>query len=235
MKTRLSEKISSHRAGYVGLVLLVATSLMGCKGSGFSFPQSLGGLGAPARVPAPATGSFQVPGSYSANPSANNPGMGNATQGGLNSSSFNPNANKSSQVGQPVTNLLGNIHNAQNQFRTATHQALDNVNRTAENVSNRVDQASARVDRFNSGVIQASAILSDAATAPIAMDGQSNPYETNSFAAPSSVNPPSFTVPSSSAPSSFPGLPSTSAPPTARVTDSSSSAAAPSWRAPSVK
>ena len=47
---------------FVGMTL---PGVSGCKGTPLPFSQSFSGLGGATRVPAPADGSFQVPGSYS--------------------------------------------------------------------------------------------------------------------------------------------------------------------------
>ena len=149
--------------------MCVLAGLAGCRGTPLTFPTALNGLKAPARVPAPATGSFQIPGSYS---SGN--GAASTPNGGLGSSSFSPGVNSTSMNGMrtnpaslPVSNFVNGVTTAQSQFRNATNNALNAVNRTADTVNSRVEQASARVDRLGEGVVQASAILNDAAYAPV--------------------------------------------------------------------
>ena len=151
---------------FAGMLL---PGVSGCKGTPLPFSQSFSGLGGPTRVPAPADGSFQVPGSYSGqNGTSSNPGSG------LGGSSFNsvnsataPNGMKTTQSNLPVTNFVNGISAAESQIRTATNNALSTVNRATEDVNTRVEQASARVDRFGAGVVQASNILSEAAYAPV--------------------------------------------------------------------
>ena len=170
---------------FVGMML---PGVSGCKGTPLPFSQSFSGLGGATRVPAPADGSFQVPGSYSGpNGTSNNPGSG------LGGSSFNsgnsasaPNAMKTSQSNLPVTNFVNGISSAESQIRTATNNALSTVNRATEDVNNRVEQASARVDRFGAGVVQASNILSEAAYGPV--NGQQNVQNLPSPTAPSREN-----------------------------------------------
>ena len=196
------------------LSFCVLAGLSGCKGTPLPFPQSFGGLGSPNRVPAPADGSFQVPGSYSgSNGTSSNPG------GGLGGSSFNsgnsataPNGMKTSQTNLPVTNFVNGISAAESQIRTATNNALSTVNRATEDVNNRVEQASARVDRFGAGVVQASNILSEAAYAPV--NGPQNVQNLPSPSAPIRQN-------------SFP-------PASGQIGDSNSSSEA-SWQTPSPK
>ena len=135
-------------------------------------PQSLSGLGGSSRVPAPATGSFQVPGSYN----SGTPGTtGGGSSTGLGASSFTPSTNtnptvggqRTSQILTPVSNLVDNISHAQNELLKQTNQAVNRVNRATEDVNSRVELASARVDRIGEGVVQASNILSEAAYAPV--------------------------------------------------------------------
>ncbi len=170
------------------LSICVFAGLSGCKGAPLPFPQSMGGLGSPTRVPAPADGSFQVPGSYSGpNGTSSNPG------GGLGGTSFKsdnniapPNGMKTSQTNVPVTNFVNGISAAESQFRTATNNALSSVSRATADVNNRVEQASARVDRFGAGVVQASNILSEAAYAPV--NGEQNVQNSRSPNTPISPN-----------------------------------------------
>ncbi len=142
--------------------VVVAAGNTGCRGTAPSFSQAFSSFSAPARVPPPAQGSFQVPSSYSG-------GVGTSASpanSGLGGSSFG----KGPTTGQntfPTNNLLSSISNAQSQILTATNNARSSVNRAADGINSSVEQASARVDRINQGVSQASAILSEAATAPI--------------------------------------------------------------------
>ncbi|MEQ1825970.1 MAG: hypothetical protein ABL921_08475 [Pirellula sp.] len=167
IKKHWSSRIQSLAHWSLGVSLAFSPIVLtGCRGTPFSLPESLGGIGgASSRVPPPATGSFQVPQSYSG-PNANNSGLG--------SSSFAPNSGttsatgfKTSQVSQPVSNFVSGISAAQSQLRTATNNALNTVNRTAQDVNSTVENATARVDRFGEGIVQASAILNDAASAPL--------------------------------------------------------------------
>ncbi len=138
----------------------ITLGMVGCRGTAPSFSQVFSGLNAPARVPPPAQGSFQVPGTYSggAGPSSN------PSSSGLGGSSF---GNKTSQNTLPTSNLFNGISNAQSQLLTATNNARNSVNRAADGINSSVEQASARVDRLGQGVSQASAILNEAATAPL--------------------------------------------------------------------
>jgi hypothetical protein len=161
-------------------VFWLPVGFTGCRGTPLTFPQSLSGLNAPTRVPAPATGSFQVPGSYS--------GPSSSSSGGLGGSSFSPASNspspnnlKTSQSSLPVSNFMNGISAAQSQLRTATNNAMNSVNRATEDVNTRVEQATARVDRMGEGVVQASAILSDAANAPLTEQPMSYGLPTNGF------------------------------------------------------
>ena len=139
----------------------IAVGMIGCRGTAPSFSQFFSGLNAPARVPPPAQGSFQVPGTYSGG--AGSPA--NPSGSGLGGSSFG-NGAKTSQNTLPSNNVLNGISNAQSQLLTATNNARNSVNRAADGINSSVEQASARVDRFGQGVAQASAILSEAAVAP---------------------------------------------------------------------
>lgn len=153
--------------------LLFGAGFVGCKGTPFSFPQSLTGNGASSRVPAPPTGSFQVPSTYNGNT-----GGATSSSGGLNSSSFGtaPNTlNKTSQSNLPISNFVNSISQAESQLLNATNNARTTVNRTADAVNSRVEQASARVDRFGQGVVQASNIIAEAATAPPTFTNANDP------------------------------------------------------------
>jgi ElaB/YqjD/DUF883 family membrane-anchored ribosome-binding protein len=142
----------------------------GCRGSSLALPQSLSGLGSASRVPPPATGSFQVPGTYNngaAGTTSSSSGLGPSTFGPPQNSNPTINGQRTSQITTPVTNFVNSISNAQNELLKQTNQAVEQVNRVTENVNSRVEQASARVDRLGEGVVQASNILSDAAFAPV--------------------------------------------------------------------
>lgn len=166
--------------------LTTTAFLVGCKGTGLTFPQSFGGANNASRVPAPATGSFQVPGSYSGS-------AGSPPATGLGSSSFSPGTNnpRTSQTVQPVSNFLGSLQNAQSQFRTVTNQAFDRANKASESAQSQVEQAGARIDRFGEGVVQAGAIVSDSLSAPIENGAYTEPNVSLPNANLPSVNPPS--------------------------------------------
>jgi hypothetical protein len=155
----------------------------GCRGTAPSFSQMFGGLNAPARVPPPAQGSYQVPGSYSGGVGTS----GATTNNGLGTSSFS-NGMKTSQNTFPPSNLLNGISNAQSQILTASNNARNSVNRAADGINSSVEQASARVDRLNQGVTQAGAILTEAVNAPIvpADANQYSPNENATWRTPSS-------------------------------------------------
>ena len=146
----------------------IAVGMIGCRGTAPSFSQLFSGLNAPARVPPPAQGSFQVPGGSFQVPGTYSGGAGssaNPSGSGLGGSSFGD-GTKTSQNTLPTNNVLNGISNAQSQLLTATNNARNSVNRAADGINSSVEQASARVDRFSQGVSQASAILSEAAVAP---------------------------------------------------------------------
>jgi len=168
----------------IGSAVMAAAS--GCRGTAPSLAQTFSGLGGTTRVPPPATGSFQVPGSYSGSA-----GSAPTSSNGLGGSSFN-NGVKTSQNSMPTSNFINSISNAQNQILTATNNARNSVNRAADGINSSVEQASARVDRLGEGVSQAGAILTEAARAPIANGpaGQANdvqPFPTNETIIPSST------------------------------------------------
>ena len=140
----------------------LAVGASGCRGTAPAFSQAFSGLSAPARVPPPAQGSFQVPGSYSGGVGSSS----NPTGKGLGGSSFD-NGSKSSQNTLPTSNLIDKFSNAQSQLLSASNNARNSVNRAADGINSSVEQASARVDRLGQGVVQASAILSEAAKTPI--------------------------------------------------------------------
>jgi len=145
----------------LSLAAVLAAGSTGCRGTAPAFSRAFSGLTAPARVPPPAQGSFQVPGSYSGGVN----GAGNPSNSGLGGSSFS--GPKTSQNTLPTGNLIHSISNAQSQLLTATNKARNSVNRAADDINSSVEQASARADRLGQGVAQASAILSEAATTPI--------------------------------------------------------------------
>lgn len=167
----------------ISCALALATGNSGCRGTAPSFSQAFNSFGAPARVPPPAQGSFQVPNSFSG-------GSGTATSpasNGLGSSSFS-NGPRTSQNTMPASNLFNSISNAQSQIRSATNNARNSVNRAADGLNSSVEQASARLDRVGQGVSQASAILSEAATAPIVSAQDEMPTAANHFTSAPSIN-----------------------------------------------
>jgi hypothetical protein len=128
------------------LFLLV---LSGCQGA---LP-GINGLSQPGRVPPPATGSYQVPGTYSGPNGAAGP---NAPRTGAT-----PNATVgAASTGGP---LIDPVVAAQNQLKQATDSARAAVMQSTQSIQSQVEQASARADRVGAGVVQASQILNDAA------------------------------------------------------------------------
>ena len=154
----------SHVAAVAALsfAAAIATGTTGCRGTTPSFSQALSGLSAPARVPPPAQGSFQVPSSYSG---GSGPSTSPASKG-LGGSSFE-NGIKTSQSTLPSSNLIDKFSNAQSQLLNASNNSRNSVKRTADGINSSVEQASASFDRMGQGVVQANAILSDAANTPI--------------------------------------------------------------------
>ena len=169
---------------WLPLIMVFVVGISGCKGTPFAFPQGL--TGAPSRVPSPATGSYQVPGSYNGTS-----GAPSNSSGGLGGSSFGtaPNGfNKTSQNTLPVSNFINSISQAESQLLNVTNNARATVNRTADVVNGGVEQATARVDRLGQGVVQASNILTEAATTPISTGAQAYSLEsTPSFKMPNSL------------------------------------------------
>ncbi len=155
-----------HFVASLALAVGLAAAVAGCKGTAPGFSQAFGGLMAPTRVPPPAQGSFQVPGSYSGGVGSSS----NPSASGLGGSSFG-NGMKTSQSSQPTNNLFNSISNAQSQVLSASNSFRNSVNRTAEDINSSVELASARVDKLNQGGAQAIAVFSEAATAPIAGSG----------------------------------------------------------------
>lgn len=164
---RTHNRKSSAKRSFATVALTVMVSTFaGCQGTQtFQNPfggigNSLQGLASPTRVPPPATGSFQVPGSYNNNtngaappPNINNSSMRSATPG--------PNA--TGQFQPPSAILANNIAAAQAQLQSVTDNTRTRVQQTAGQINSSVEQASARIDRFGNGVVQASNILSEAA------------------------------------------------------------------------
>jgi len=157
---------STHFIAILALAANLAVAVPGCKGTAPGFSQAFGGLTAPARVPPPAQGSFQVPGTYSGSGagSSANPG------GGLGGSSFG-NGTKTSQNNLPTNNLFNSISNAQSQVLNTTNNLRNSVNRTADDINSSVELASARADRFSQAGAQSIAAFSEAATAPLVVNG----------------------------------------------------------------
>ena len=139
----------------------IAAGAIGCRGTTPAFSQAFSGLSTPARVPPPAQGSFQVPSSYSGGAGSS----ASPASKGLGGSSFE-NGIKTSQNILPTSNLIDKFSNAPSQLLNASNNLRNSVNRTADGFNSSVEQASARVDRFGQGVVQASAILSEAANTP---------------------------------------------------------------------
>ncbi|MCY2982571.1 MAG: hypothetical protein NTY15_02935 [Planctomycetota bacterium] len=162
-----------HWLAALSFAAAVTVGFAGCKGTTPAFSQAFGGFGAPARVPPPAQGSFQVPSSYSSGVGTS----GSSPSSGLGSSSFG-NGPKTSQTNLPSSNLFNSISNAQSQLLSATNNARNTVNRTADNINSSVELASARVDRLEQGVVQAGAIVAEAATQPI-ITSQPQPPSSN--------------------------------------------------------
>lgn len=160
--TRTGEFSYVATVAALSFAAVMAAGATGCRGTAPAFSQAFSGLSAPSRVPPPAQGSFQVPGSYTGGVGSSS----NPTGKGLGGSSFD-NGMKSSQNTLPTSNLIDRISNAQSQLLNASNNARNSVNRAADGINTSVEQASARVDRLGQGVVQASAILSEAANTPI--------------------------------------------------------------------
>ena len=169
-----------HWLAALSFAATVTAGFAGCKGTTPAFSQAFGGFGAPARVPPPAQGSFQVPGSYTGGAGTS----GSSSSSGLGGSSFG-NGPKTGQANLPTSNLFNSISNAQSQLVAATNNARNTVNRTADNINSSVELASARVDRLEQGVVQAGAIVAEAATQPITIQPQqpSSNYSNSAYPA----------------------------------------------------
>ncbi len=150
----------------------IASTMVGCQSSpfnGFSFPN----WGAPTKVTAPSTGSFQAPGSYNGSVGTGSSSSTAPTTtiltpaGGIPPNGPMQNGFRTSQLPNTTSPLVGSITNAQNQLQNATINTRNTVQQGADQLNNRVEQASARIDRFSQGVVQASQILSEAATLPV--------------------------------------------------------------------
>ena len=172
-QTRIPRKRNNNMV--VGIALAVVTSMSGCTGLNNSIPQALG-INSSARVPPPGTGSFATPNNYTnngagANASPAAPPAMSPTTTAPKTSQFNP-------VEQPASQFLSSINSAQSRIQQVTSQARDTVNRTAEGINSGVEAAGGRIDRFGQGVVQAGAILTEAAQ-PV---GNINDQGSNNFA-----------------------------------------------------
>ena len=78
---------------------------------------------------------------------------------------------KTTQNNLPNNNLFNSISNAQSQVIAASNSLRNNVNRTADEINSTVELASARADRFSQAGAQSIAAFSDAATAPLVVNG----------------------------------------------------------------
>lgn len=148
-RPRIAKMKSSHS------IWLVVVALTGCQGA---LP-GMSGLGQPGRVPPPATGSYQVPGTYS---------------GGAGKSVPAPNSNAvppSLGVAPAGSPWVDQVASAQNQLKQATDSARAAVFESTQNIQSQVDQAANRADRISTGVVQASQVLSDAALGPVSSGG----------------------------------------------------------------
>jgi len=134
----------------------------GCRGTAPTFSQAFSSLSAPARVPPPAQGSFQVPGSYTGGPGSPT----NPASGGLGGSSFG-NGMKTSQMAPQNGNVFNGIAQAQSQFLTATNNARNSVNRAADGIISSAEHVGARAELVGQGLTQAGAIITESATAPV--------------------------------------------------------------------
>jgi len=177
-----AKTITFHWFATLSFAAAIAAGFAGCKGTMPAFSQAFGGFGAPARVPPPAQGSFQVPGSYSGAAGTS----GSSSSSGLGGSSFG-NGPKTTQTSLPSSNLFNSISNAQSQILAATNNARNAVNRTADNVNSSVELASARVDRLDQARVQAGAIFTEAVNEPINVRPAQMPNSTYSDSAPQSV------------------------------------------------
>lgn len=153
----MQQNRNSYRSACACAALLLGAITTGCTGLNSSFPQAFG-VNSSARVPAPATGSFATPNSYNgaagSQPSSPPP---------INGSPAPMRTSQASPLEQPTTQLLSSLHQAQSQLNSATNQARDTINQSAESLNASVTSATSRIDRLGQGVIQASAILNDAA------------------------------------------------------------------------
>jgi hypothetical protein len=168
-------KRSHHSAAglsfyWLSLLFMSVCVVPGCTGMNNGLPSPFTNP-ANTRVPPPATGSFATPNPYSNTPGAVAPTT-SATPTGVKTSQFNP-------VEQPANQVLATINQTQSQLQSATNQALDTVYRTADDLNSRMDSASARINRLGQGVVQAGAILSDAASASLSDTNHASLSDTN--------------------------------------------------------
>lgn len=159
----------------VGIALAVVTSVSGCTGLNNSIPQALG-INSSARVPPPGTGSFATPNNYTNNGTGTNASP--ATPPAMSPTTTAPKTSQFNPVEQPTSQFLSSINSAQSRIQQVTSQARDTVNRTAEDINSSVEAAGGRIDRFGQGVVQAGAILTEAAQ-PV---GNINDQGSNNFA-----------------------------------------------------
>jgi hypothetical protein len=134
-------------------------ALTGCQGTPMA---GIGAWNQPTRVPPPATGSFQVPGTYSGATGSGTTGV--APPDPVKSVGFA--APPSGQTGASNP-MLDNITAAQNQLKQATDNARAAVYQTSNQIQGQVNTASAQMDRLGAGVVQASQVLSDSLQDPI--------------------------------------------------------------------
>lgn len=153
----MQQNRNSYRSACACAALFFGFITTGCTGLNSSFPQAFG-VNSGSRVPAPATGSFAAPNSY------NGTNVGQPTSPApINGSPAAMKTSQASPLEQPTTQLLSSLHQAQSQLNSATNQARNTINKSAESLNASVSSATNRIDRLGQGVIQASAILSDAA------------------------------------------------------------------------
>jgi hypothetical protein len=90
--------------------------------------------------------------------------------------------------------LVDQVAAAQNQLKQATDEARAAVIQSTQNLQGQVEQAATRADRIGAGVVQASQVLSDAATGPLSSgplsSGSSAPASSGSSAPPAIATDP---------------------------------------------